>query len=176
MTSAQQTSDQNDTITLAVKQGLDAARKALLVCELLEELADDLPNLFIAKWRTSQSRCVSVLYPYFVAVNADIIPGLISGTINDQDRHDVLVRLKTDCSDQLHEIPELEDLIADVLEGTRTQSEPETLGFALRGHFAPLRRNLKWQTDVLWPMAARSWSTQDANDALNALRSNAARG
>lgn len=141
---------------------LDRTRQALLVCDLLETLADDLPSRPSKPWRTAQMQCRSVLRPYFTFVHDTVLPRLLLQTGQDVDRKEVLSRLRWDCNDQLHALNDLDELITDALFDDRFAQEPDALGYALRCYFEALRRDLHWQLDVLWPLAARIRPAADA--------------
>lgn len=163
MRTARNTAAKDRPVVRAVSNCRDKTHNALLLCDLLEELADALPHLPITSWRTSHVQCQSLLPPYFRALNDLVIPEMVKHNAKTLDRIELLVRLKADCLDQAYATQELEFLISQVLSGKRPANEPETLGFALRGHFEPLRRNLLWQADVLWPLAVRTWPDSHAH-------------
>lgn len=148
----------------------DQTRRALRVCDHLEALADALPRQSVSEWREAQHQCGFVLRPYFDVVNDVVLSRMLSQSVGSADRQDVLTRLKSDCSDQTHALADLEDLILDALSSEKYADEPEALGYALRGHFEALRRDLRWQDDVLWPLAARILLVEDAHRILQAFQ------
>lgn len=90
-------------------------------------------------------------------------------SVDRNDRSDLLARCRVDCQDQLHALSELDAMITDVLMADRLSNEPEALGFALRSFFETLRRDLRWQFALLWPLADRTWSTKDADQILQSF-------
>ena len=150
---------------------IDQTRRALHICDLLEALADDLPKRRAPHWREARLQCRSVLLPYFRWMQDLILPELERKSDQNVDRTDVLARLATDYRDQLHSLTDLEDLIADAILCEKFAEEPEALGYALRGHFDSLRRDLSWQLAVLWPLATRLCTDADAARFLEALHS-----
>ncbi len=144
-------------------------RRALLVCDQIEALADRLPDQSIREWRIVQLQCRTVLGPYFEVLNEVTLPKMLRQSNLLIDRWDLLARFKSDCLTQIHALTDLDDMISDVLLGQRYINEPEALGFALRCIFEPMRRDLHWQFDVLWPLADRTWSEQDAQQFLDSL-------
>lgn len=161
---------QQRTLSRSVASGQEVAQRALHVCDLLEALADDLPKRAAAHWREAQIQCRTILQPYFGFLHGTVLPKLRQQYRSDTDRRDMLIRLHADCADQLHAIGDLQDLISDALVGDRFEDEPEALGFALRGYFDGLRRDLRWQIDVVWPLAARSWTQTDLDAVLGEIR------
>ena len=138
-------------------------RKALCVCDQLEALADQLPEQSIRDWRITQVQCRTILRPYFEILSEIALPAMLRQSTELDDGFKLLSRFKSDCQDQLHALADLDDMMSDVLSEGRFIDQPEALGFALRGFFEALRRDLCWQFDVLWPLADRTWSQKDAD-------------
>ncbi len=144
-------------------------QSALQVCDGLEALADQLPKQSISDWRATQRQCKTLLYPYFSVLNDVVLPKMLLQSVDRNDRSDLLARCRVDCQDQLHALSELDAMITDVLMADRLSNEPEALGFALRSFFETLRRDLRWQFALLWPLADRTWSTKDADQILQSF-------
>ena len=146
------------------------SRRALQICDLLEALADDLPQRAAPKWRDTQRQCHTVLRPHFLFLSDLVFPVLLTRTKGEVDRQELLLRLRCDCSDQVHALSDLDELLSDAFLVERFANEPESLGFALRGHFEALRRDLYWERDVLWPLAARTLTARDVATLDRAMR------
>ncbi|MEM9426958.1 MAG: hypothetical protein AAGA06_09675 [Pseudomonadota bacterium] len=153
----------------ALTRCLEQTRQALHVCDLLEALADDLPKRVAPVWREVQIQERSFLQPYFEFMNSTVLPTMLRQSDLGVDRSEMLMRLKADCVDRVHAMFDLDELITDALQTDKFDSQPEALGYALRGHFDALRRDLLWQLDVLWPMASRTLSKDDMSIVLSAL-------
>ncbi|MEM8577750.1 MAG: hypothetical protein AAGF60_07850 [Pseudomonadota bacterium] len=152
-----------------VRACIAQTQRALRICDLLEALADDLPKRSVPFWDEAQTQCQSVLRPHFSWLHDIVLPALLQKPEGGVDRLRVLSRLSSDCGDQLHALGDLDDLIADASGSARLSAAPDALGYALRGHFDSLRRDLTWQTDVLWPLAARMCSAPDLHGFVCAL-------
>lgn len=133
----------------------DRTQQALHVCDLMEALADDLPRQVPAAWRAVQWQSRDVLRPYLAFLYDVVLPQMMRRNSGDESQHALLARIKKDCSDRILALSDLDDLISDALLSDTFVGETEALGFALRGHFEPLRRDLLWHSDVLWPLASR---------------------
>jgi len=169
MTVTKHLADPGPNTAGSIQQCCGHTHHALHICDLLEALADDLPKRSAPVWRGAQMQCRAVLHPYFAFLNEVVLPKLLRQNNRDADRREVLCRLKSDCGDQIHALSDLDDLMSDALFSDQFTNEPEALGYALRGHFEALRRDLRWQLDVLWPIAARTWTARDVARVTEAL-------
>ncbi|MEM6595589.1 MAG: hypothetical protein AAF672_12440, partial [Pseudomonadota bacterium] len=132
-----------------------AAERVADMAKLLETLADTLPKCSPPMWRVAQIRCGTTLKPHFMTLTRHVIPTLSGYKNNSIDQHALLMRFDLDCIEQLHSLTDLDDLLSDVLEDRGPAKDAEALGYALRGHFDEIRRTLAWETEVIWPLAAR---------------------
>lgn len=134
---------------------LPRSKRILQICDLLEALADDLPRRPAAVWREARAQVAAVLTDHFLTLTKAVLPALICRTQDEVDRKEILSRLGADFNDQVHRIGDLDELLGEALAPDTCQIGPEALGYALRDHFDSLRRHVRWETDVLWPMMSR---------------------
>ncbi len=166
------------TVELDSEQGLDEgtlllcmerAKFGLRICDHLEQLADDLPYRDAALWFSVRGQCRLVLRPYFELVNSLVLPSLLGYAAYDAGQVELLSRLATDCRDRCDALVDLDHLLSDAVLADSFVEEPEALGFALRGYFEALRRDLHWQIDVLWPLVTRRLGVNEAAQIAKAL-------
>ena len=146
-----------------------AAERVLDVCGLLESLADDLPKRSAPVWREAQTQCQITLHPHFLVLTRFVMPTLMRSSKENDDRQELLLRFNLDCAEQLHNLSDLDDLLTYALEDRGPARDAEALGYALRGYFDELRRNIAWETEVIWPLAARALRDEDIAKILEAL-------
>ncbi|MEL7011761.1 MAG: hypothetical protein AAFO72_00620 [Pseudomonadota bacterium] len=163
--------DESNTTQTEERSPLDSvadhARRVSQMCDLLEALADDLPHRPAPVWREATRLCNDIIPGHYKEVLDVLVPILQRRTEGEVECEDLLRRLQADFEDEACRLSELNDLLVEAVEtdaGRDTDAKKiasETLGYALRGFFAALRRNGSWETDVLLPLAARRLIAED---------------
>lgn len=149
------------SVESCVAKFVSQSQRALQICDLLEALADDLPRRQDIVWKEAQAQCKSVLEKHIAFLSTQILPVLLDLAQDNPDRTEILSKLHADCRDRENTRIDLDDLFYDVMIGKRFDSQPEALGYALRGFFDGMRRDLSWELGVLWPMSTRILSQED---------------
>ncbi|MEM9435446.1 MAG: hypothetical protein AAGA15_00275 [Pseudomonadota bacterium] len=140
------------------------ARRVSELCDLLERLADDLPQQSLPKWRKAARLSATIMPQHMDLVSRVLVERLIQSTIDDSFCQTVLRRVQSELWDCTVSIAELTNLLEDASSLRVSQLPPEALGYALRGHFDAIRRQLAWETGVLMPLALRSCSPGELED------------
>ncbi len=149
------------TASSPLKNMADNAKRVAQICDLLEAMADDLPRRPAPVWREAALMCDEVVKKHYKSVLDVLLPVLETRIRGDEDYAAVLDRLHGDFEEEASRLSELSALMIDALEDSRGQIGAEALGYALRGFFGALRRNVSWEMDVLLPLAKRRLNVDD---------------
>lgn len=125
------------------------------LCDLLESMADDLPNQKSEKWRVATVQSLVTVPHYYQIIAHSLLPILIERPEIQTDCLQFLRRLYNDYVDGEASLSELQALLADSEPSKNNNMSPEALGYALRNFFEMIRRQTNWDKDVLLPFAAR---------------------
>lgn len=122
----------------------------LAMCELLEDIADSLPNHIDPR---KCSRAADMLEPLIKRVHRfeeDEIYPLFAGPSPSRSLQKTLERLRSEhCEDQCY-AEELSDALMKVSSGAEPVSS-ETLGYMLRGFFEAIRRHIAFEREQFSP-------------------------
>lgn len=140
------------------------AQRVSEVCDLLEELADDLPQQSVPMWREAARLTATVMPQHMNAVSQVLIGKLLNTTKSDPFCQNVLRRAQIEVADCTASLPELTELLEQGCSIRNSQLPPEALGYALRSYFDAVRRHLAWETKVLVPLALHRCSSVELED------------
>ncbi|MEM7295046.1 MAG: hypothetical protein AAF330_00205 [Pseudomonadota bacterium] len=138
-------------------------------CDLLEEIADDLPQATLPVWREALQLSMTVMPRHLDAVIHGLIPALMQRARGDALCEALLSQLKADYEETFAHLPELLDLLEHVLSAAHPKVSADALGFALRSFFEAIRRQMSWENEVLIPLATRRLTETDRQSLLRAL-------
>lgn len=143
------------------------ARRVAELCDLLEALADDLPRKSKPVWKEAIRLSSTVLPEHIERMNCVLIPILAVRTRGDALCETMLKRLQTDYDDSRSNIIELTELLDHATRPAHGMSA-EAVGFALRGHFESMRRQIGWDIDVVLPLAKQRLTQRDMRSITRA--------
>ncbi len=125
----------------------------LQLCDLLEEIADSLPD------RIDERQCVYAALALRIRVNTHhqleddvLFPRLIARARDDQSLHRTLTRLSDEHRTDEGHCDEAIELLTKLSQGM-PPSNVEAAGYMLRGLFEGLRRHIAFENDHVLPMA-----------------------
>ncbi|MEL6913144.1 MAG: hemerythrin domain-containing protein [Pseudomonadota bacterium] len=144
-------------------------QRVLDLCDLLEAIADDLPRKTMPVWREVAQLCGTIVPRHYDTLNRIFLPLLRRRTAGDVECEAVLTRLETEYSDSSHRLPELVSLLHDTVNNSPPGIDTEALGFALRGFFEAIRRQMAWEMDVLIPLARRRLTREDLDELVSSF-------
>jgi len=144
-----------------------AERAQWQLCETLETIADGLPTQFDPRAVGEVVVDLRGVFPIHVHIQEQVIFPLLR---TQADGIDNVERLLEQC-EQEHAVDhglslELAECLEDAA-GARTVSNPDMLGYMLRGFFEGYRRHIAWERTVLIPLARRRIS----GEALGEMKS-----
>lgn len=137
------------------------AERVAELCDLLEALADDLPRKAPPVWREAVRLSSTIIPDHSDNIAQVLLPLLLRRTCGEPLSDTVLRRLQSEYQDSRTQLPELTDLLAQGAAERMPGLAPEALGFALRGHFEMIRRQIDWEKEVLFPLARRCLTAAD---------------
>lgn len=116
--------------------------RILTLCDLLESIADSLPNhLDSQKCRNAAVMVQPTIKQMHELEEGSVFPYLENVNPSDEER-EVIARLKAEhCEDECY-AEELTDALHRVSLGEGEPVAPETLGYMLRGFFGAMRRHV----------------------------------
>ncbi|MEM6634546.1 MAG: hypothetical protein AAF667_01525 [Pseudomonadota bacterium] len=150
-------------VPMPLSQFVKGAERVAELCDLLEVLADDLPRKAPPVWREAVRLSSTIIPDHIDNIAHVLLPLLARRTRGETFCDTVLRRLQTEYQDCQSQLPELTDLLGNGLSEQMPGLAPEALGFALRGHFEMIRRQIDWERDVLLPLARRCLIAADFN-------------
>ena len=125
------------------------------LCDLLEFLADDLPRRSPAVWREARRLSAKVLPRHFRVLTECLLPILARDAESDVFEAATLARIRDECDTCNACLSELSDLLEQSHEFPCASMSPETVGYALRGFFTDIRRQIAWEQNLLLPLASQ---------------------
>jgi len=132
-----------------------------LVCDVLEAIADTLPNSGPDECKEAARMCSAEIPRHYEELVTVLIPLIRKRIKGDEDCEAILDRLEMDIAEDTARLFELVDMLASQADPHARSLDTETLGYALRGFFETIRRQVCWENDVLIPMAGRRLETSD---------------
>lgn len=143
--------------------GLIAEEHALQreLCDLLESIADGLPHSFDKALAVIAVSILEGSVPRHMRLEEEALFPLLRLRIpNDDSLHAAL-----DCLEEEHErdgaaLDELTDALRTAAE-TGSVSNPDMLGYMLRGYFDSQRRHIAWEDRVVLPVARQVLTVAD---------------
>ncbi|MEM6303453.1 MAG: hemerythrin domain-containing protein [Pseudomonadota bacterium] len=152
------------TDTPSLKRVAADGQRVSDLCDLLEAMADDLPKVAPAVWKEARRLSLTLLPEHLDDMAQVLLPVLARRAGSDLTCAQMLARLQLDYEDGSLHLTELSDMLADgAVSGGRAMSS-DALGYALRGFFEPLRRQMDWEKDVLLPLATRCLTADDLTE------------
>ena len=129
------------------------AERISLLCDLLEAIADSLPSPEAGACEEAAQICRAEVHRHYEDVNTVLIPALRSRVRDNPDRARLLARIEEDLHEDATRLAELIDILGIYGAGRESPLNAEAFGYALRGFFETIRRQLSWEAEVLVPMA-----------------------
>lgn len=122
-------------------------RQILEVCELLESIADSLPNhLDSRKCHQAAILVQPTVEKMHRLEEESVFPFMEQANPTDGER-EVITRLKEEhCEDECY-AEELTDALNKIALGEGEPIAPETLGYMLRGFFGAMRRHISYEQE-----------------------------
>lgn len=143
------------------------------MCDLLEAIADDLPQKAKPFWREVTRLCGTVIPQHYDAVTRLLVPALLHRTQGEADCEAVLLRMQADYTHERARLPELTELLREAIGQDSLRLSPDALGYALRSFFEAMRRQIRWETEVLLPLASRRLTAEDLDELATCLAKDA---
>lgn len=131
------------------------------LCDLLEVIADDLPRITQPVWREALRLIATLLPNHLDDMIGVLIPLLIKRQSTDPTCSRMLQRLQFEFQEGYLRVSELSDLLTDASVSKPSGLSPDAVGYALRGFFETLRRQMSWEQEVLLPLATRCLTDAD---------------
>ncbi|MEM6758304.1 MAG: hemerythrin domain-containing protein [Pseudomonadota bacterium] len=125
------------------------------LCDLLEFMADDLPRRSPAVWREARLLSTKVLARHFRALSECLLPILAREAEGDFFAAATVARIWHECENCKACLAELSDLLEYSHDCHSANMSSETVGYALRGFFSDIRRQIAWEESVLLPLASQ---------------------
>ena len=130
------------------------------ICDLLEALADDLPEKSNDLWREAARRCGSDIPRHYDEINRALLP-LLKMRLGATPEVAALERFEADTQEDSFRASELLDLLGGAELSRTRKLDADAVGYALRGFFLAIRRQVLWERDVLLPLADRILTKAD---------------
>ena len=145
----------------------------LELCDLLECLADSLPDRFNrALARSAAAILRQGVDAHLQLEEAKLFPLLRRRAAKGSCIEAVIARLEAEHladQDLAHELADELQLLAD----TGIARNPEMLGYMLRGFFESQRRHIEWENTVLLPLARQTLELEDMAELQSWIMSSA---
>lgn len=138
------------------------------LCDLLESIADDLPEQQPAKWKLVIIQSLVTIPQYYQMVARVLLPLLLKSPDIHAECVQFLQRIQKDYLDAEASLPELQALLLDSEPSQRQLISADALGYALRSFFEAIRRQTVWEREVLLPFASRHLTEQDLDQVAEA--------
>lgn len=136
-------------------------------CDLLEALADALPDRIDRRAAAAAEAFLQVAFPAQLAVENDVLlPALLGAAEGDKSLCWALQQARVEHAVDEEHARELADLIAAADGAVR---RPDALGYLLRGFFESQRRHISWEQTVLFPLARTAMSQRDLGRLADAV-------
>lgn len=138
----------------------------LQVCDILEHLADGLPNNAEAHLASVVQCAIRSAWPKHVQFEEEVLfPLLKNHSGREPQLATTLEQLSREHACDLGSDDEVIDVLRELSIGRRP-SNPEMVGYMLRGYFGALRRHVQWENAFLVPLARKVLTDAD----LEAMR------
>lgn len=126
-------------------------------CDLLEAMADALPDQMDRQAAEAAARFLEDVYPANLAVENELfLPALLAAAVGDRALCWALHQARIEHDVDEEHGRELADLLACA--GNGDLRRPDALGYMLRGFFEGQRRHVSWEQTVLFPLARAALS------------------
>lgn len=145
------------------------SKRVAAMCDLLEAIADELPKKAKPFWQEVTRLCTTVIPQHYDAVTRLLVPVLLRRTEGELDCEAVLLRMQADYTDERARLPELTELLTDAFGADDARLSADALGYALRSFFEAMRRQIRWETEVLLPLASRHLTPEDLEELAQGL-------
>lgn len=149
----------------------DHARRVARMCDMLEAIADELPNKAKPFWNEVTQLCTTIIPRHYDEVTQLLMPVLRRRTKGAVECEAVLSRLQAEYWEERARLPELTELLTDAVGKDAHRLSADALGYALRGFFDAIRRQSQWETEVLLPLASRHLTQEDLDQLARELAS-----
>ena len=140
--------DTGITLSAEIRDKLAQSHSQILsVCDLLEAIADSLPNhLDSRKCHQAAVMVQPTVERMHRLEEENVFPYLEEANPTEQER-EVIARLKSEhCEDECY-AEELTDALSRIALGEGEPVAPETLGYMLRGFFGSMRRHIAYEQE-----------------------------
>ncbi|MEM9344061.1 MAG: hypothetical protein AAGA87_13545 [Pseudomonadota bacterium] len=137
--------------------------------DLLETLADNLPQPSPAVWQETRHLCQGELKLHLTLLCQVVVPELAKRTQGKDDYEALLCCLSGDFENDLSRLTDLDDMFSEVIGKHSDSRTYEAFGFALRACFEAVRRLVRWESEVLLPMVERWLADADAEFLLGEI-------
>lgn len=139
------------------------------ICDLLEAVADRLPQTVSFACREISQACMHDLPRLYDEIRFALVPIMRARVNGDAANAAILDRLEADITHDSARFGELMELLDCYSEKSDTRLAPDAFGYALRGYFESMRRILLWQRMVLLPLAEKVLEESDLEKLEEAL-------
>lgn len=132
--------------TAVVHELVESHREMLGLCDLMESIADSLPNKMDVRHCVRAASLIQPLLERMHKFEEEVVFPAIAKARPDDANKRVLDRLKVEhCEDECY-AEELSDALNRVASGMEPVA-PETLGYMLRGFFESMRRHIAFERE-----------------------------
>ncbi len=133
----------------------------LQVCDILEHLADGLPDNAEAHLASVAQRAISSAWPKHVQFEEEVLFPLLGNHVGREPQIRLTIeQLSREHASDLGSDEELIDVLRELSIGRRP-GNPEMVGYMLRGYFGTLRRHVQWENAFLIPLARKTLTEAD---------------
>ncbi|MEM9437659.1 MAG: hypothetical protein AAGA15_11510 [Pseudomonadota bacterium] len=124
------------------------------ICDLLEAVADRLPQSVAFACREVSSACMHDLPRLYDEIRFALMP-IMRARVKEGDAVNTAIidRLEADMIHDSARFCELMELLDCYSMKSNKRLAPDAFGYALRGYFESMRRILLWQREILLPLA-----------------------
>lgn len=136
------------------------AKQVAIVCDLLEAIADNLPSPASGACAEAERLCKFEVPRHFHELTVALIP-LLKERAQDPVNLKQLDQMSRDIAEETEGLGELLEILSSIQQHDKHKLSSEALGYALRGFFDSMRRQLNWEENVLLPMADELLSDKD---------------
>ena len=125
------------------------------LCDLLEEIADSLPNRVDAKKARQAANALKNDLPLHHRIEEEALFPLLVKYADDEDNVDEIVaRLNDEHVVDESFAEELVEILETLAQG-KSLEDANMFGYMLRGFFENYRRHIMWENSVVLPLARR---------------------
>jgi len=144
----------------------------LELCDVLEALADDLPDRVSPSLAEIAASILRKGFPGHMYVEEEyLFPLLRKRVSTDPSLEHVLRQLEHEHEDDEEFASELAEELESIALG-RKVSNPDMLGYMLRGFFVSQRRHIEWENATIIPLARQFLQSSDYAELRFAFRQN----